>query len=485
MGETSDYLAIDLGAESGRGVLGRFDGERLALEEVHRFPNGPVRMLDTLHWDLPRLYDEVKTALRKAGAARPGIEGVGVDTWGVDFGLVGRGDTLLGNPVHYRDARTEGMMERAFARVPRERIYEITGLQFMPFNSVFQLLALKESGSPLLDAAETMLMMPDLFHYWFTGRKACEYSDASTSQFLNPRTRSWAAGLLDKLGLPSHICAEIVQPGTKLAAMLPEVAEECGSGPMAVIAPASHDTGSAVAAVPTAGGDWAYCSSGTWSLMGVETPQPYITGETLARNYTNEGGVFGTTRLLKNICGMWLLEECRREWSRQGIETGYDELRASAQADAPFRSVIDVDDALFVAPGGMPQRIADYCRGTNQPVPETPGQFARAIFESLALKYRMVIDDLAAITGRRAQTLHVVGGGSQSQLLNQFAADACQRPVVTGPVEATAMGNLLTQIRADGELDSLGEMRAVVRASSRVQHYEPGNWNEAAIRFTD
>lgn len=483
MAQTENYLAIDLGAESGRVMLGAFDGERLTLAEQHRFRNPGLRALEGLHWDVLRLFDEMKQGVRKAAAHKP--VSLGVDTWGVDYALLDRDGVLVGNPYHYRDSRTNGVMARAFEVVRREEIFRETGLQFMEINTLYQLYSMK--GSAALDSAATLLMMPDLFHYWFTGRKTCEYSDASTSQFLNPRTRNWATGLLEKLGLPSRICTEIVQPGTKLGAMLREVAEECGSGPMAVIAPASHDTGSAVAAVPTAGGDWAYCSSGTWSLVGVETPQPYITDETLARNYTNEGGVFGTTRLLKNICGMWLLEECRREWSRQGIETGYDELLASAQADAPFRSVIDVDDASFVAPGGMPQRIADYCRGTNQPVPETPGQFARTIFESLALKYRMVIDDLAAITGRRAQTLHVVGGGSQNTLLCQYTADACGIPVVAGPVEATAMGNILMQAMAMGRLAGPSEIREVVRRSAVLTTYEPVGshdaWADAAGRL--
>jgi rhamnulokinase len=493
MGKTSDYLAVDLGAESGRGVIGRFDGERLALEEVHRFSNGPVRMLDTLHWDLPRLFDEVKAALRKAGAAGPGLDGVGVDTWGVDFGLVGRGDTLLGNPVHYRDARTEGMIEAACRLVPRERIYEVTGLQFLPFNTVFQLLALKTAGSPLLEVAETLLMMPDLFGWLLTGRRAGERTDASTTQLLDPRAGTWSDELCAGLGLPRRILPEVIEPGTELGPLRKSVAEEVGIAALSVLAPGTHDTASAVAAVPavgtgTAGGppDWCYLSSGTWSLLGVEVPRPIIDATTLRYNFTNEGGVAGTTRLLKNIMGLWLVQECRRTWARAGRELSYDELLGRAAAAPPFAALVDPDDLSFLAPGDMPARLAAFCARTGQPAPADDGAFVRCALESLALKYRGTIERLEEILGAAIRTIHVVGGGSRNALLCQFTADACKRPVHAGPVEATAAGNVLMQAMGRRRIGSLAEARAVVARSFPVTVYEPRDpaaWDAAAGRF--
>lgn len=482
MASTENYVAVDLGAGSGRVVLGSFDGERLALEELHRFPNPAVEVLGHLHWDALRLFSEMKEGLRKAAAHKP--VSLGVDTWGVDFALLDRGGSLVGNPFHYRDKRTNGMLAQALEVVSREEIFEHTGVQFMEINSLYQLLSMK--GAAALDAAETLLMMPDLFHYWFTGVRACEYCDATTTQFFDPRKRAWAAPLLEKLGLPAHICAEIIEPGTRIGEMRGAVAKECGAGPMAVAAPASHDTGSAVAAVPAEAGDWAYLSSGTWSLLGVETPEPWVTPTALEKNFTNEGGVFGTTRLLKNVCGMWLLEECRREWARQGAATDYAQLCRGAEACEPFRSLIDVNDPVFTAPGDMPARIRAWCIESGQPAPETPGQFARTIFESLALKYRSVLQDLAEITGRAPQTLHVVGGGSQNALLCQYAADAAGIPAVAGPVEATAAGNVLLQAVAAGRIAGRAEAREVVRRSFEPKRCEPSPdgaaWAEAAAR---
>ncbi|MBV8267260.1 MAG: rhamnulokinase [Planctomycetaceae bacterium] len=495
MATTSDYLALDLGAESGRGLLGKFDGERLTLEEVHRFPNGPVRMLQTLHWDLPRLFDEIKTALRKAGAANPGLDGVGVDTWGVDFGLVGRGDTLLGNPVHYRDARTEGMMEAAFRRVPRERIYEVTGLQFLPFNTAYQLLALRRAGSPLLEAAETLLMMPDLFAWLLTGRRVGERTDASTTQLLDPRSGTWSDALCRGLDLPREVLPELIEPGTEIGPMLRSVADEVGiAAGLTVLAPGTHDTASAVAAVPavgpsaTAGGppDWCYLSSGTWSLLGVEVPRPVITAETLRYNLTNEGGVAGTTRLLKNIMGLWLVQECRRTWARAGRDLSYEELIPRAEAAMPFAALVDPDDATFLTPGDMPARLAAFCIRTGQTPPADEGAFVRCALESLALKYRATIGQLETILGTTIRTIHVVGGGTRNALLCQFTADACGRLVHAGPVEATAVGNVLLQAMARGRIASLADARAIVARSFPVTVYEPraaGVWDEAAGRF--
>jgi rhamnulokinase len=497
---TSDYLALDLGAESGRGLLGRFDGERLSLDEVHRFPNGPVKMLDTLHWDLPRLWDEMKAALRKAAVlAGARLDGVGVDTWGVDFGLVGRGDTLLGNPVHYRDARTEGMIDEAVKLVPRERIYEVTGLQFLPFNTVYQLLAMRRANSPLLDAAETLLMMPDLFGWLLTGRRAGERTDCSTTQLLDPRTGSWSDELCEALGLPRAILPELIDPGTVLGPLRPSVAEEVGlgvsgDGALTVIAPATHDTASAVAAVPArtsvtdpnAPPDWCYLSSGTWSLLGVEVPRPVITSESRRWNFTNEGGVAGTTRLLKNIMGLWLVQECRRTWARGGREWSYEELVAEASASPAFAALVDPDDPSFLHPGDMPARLAAACKKSGQPAPADVGGFVRCAMESLALKYRWAVERLEQMLGTTIRTIHVVGGGSRNALLCQFTADACARPVHAGPVEATAAGNVLLQMMARDKLATLADARAVVARSFPVTVYDPQNtaaWEDAAGRF--
>jgi rhamnulokinase len=481
--QTENYLAIDLGAESGRAMLGCFDGERLSLEEVHRFPNPGIRILGSLHWDVLRLFEEMKDGLRQAASRKP--VSLGVDTWGVDFALLDRTGALLGNPYHYRDSRTNGALARALEIVPRNEIFDDTGLQFMEINTLFQLFSMK--GSPALDSAATFLMMPDLFHYWFTGRCACERTDATTTQFFDPQKNAWATALLARLGLPTGIFPEIVPPGTVLGALDGGVARECGLEGTSVVAPASHDTGSAVAAVPASGDDWAFLSSGTWSLLGVEVAQPYVTRAVLERNFTNEGGVGGTTRLLKNICGMWLLEECRREWARDGIDVTYEKLLTDAGQQPAFRSLLEVNDPVFVAPGGMPARIAEYCRRTGQPAPETPGAFVRAIFESLALAYRRVLGELEAITGRRVRTLHVVGGGSRNEIVCQYAADAAGVEVVAGPVEATSLGNLLVQAMASGRISGVAEGRELIRRSFQPRTYQPGgdgpNWAQAAARL--
>jgi rhamnulokinase len=356
----------------------------------------------------------------------------------------------------------------------------------MEINTLFQLFSMK--ATPALESAATFLMMPDLFHYWFTGRKASEFTDATTTQFYDPRKNNWATGLLEKLGLPTAIYPEVVPPGTVWGELNRQTAQDCAIDRLSVVAPACHDTGSAVAAVPAAGGDWAFLSSGTWSLLGVEVPQPYVSDVVLERNFTNEGGVWGTTRLLKNLCGMWLLEECRREWARQGIETSYGKLLAEAQQQTAFRSLLNVNDPSFVAPGNMPNRIADFCRRTRQPVPESAGAYARAIFESLALAYRLVLDDLAVITGRRAQTLHIVGGGSQNEMLCQYAADATGMQLVAGPVEATSLGNVLLQAMAMGRVSGGGQLREIVSRSFQPKTYTPGRekdaWQDAAARLT-
>jgi rhamnulokinase len=486
MSATKKLLAFDLGAESGRGLLGLFDGEKLGLDVIHRFPNGPVQTLDTMHWDVLRLFSEMQAAMRKAAAEHGDIAGIGVDTWGVDFALLGRDGHLLGNPRHYRDPHTENILDEAFRKVPKLDVFRQTGIQFMRFNTIFQLLALARDRSPLLDAAQTLLFMPDLFHYWFTGIKANEYTDASTGQMLDPFTRGWARDLIRAFGLPERILGTLVQPGTVLGPLRTTVASATGLSPVPVIAPATHDTAAAVAAVPADGTSWAYISSGTWSLMGVEIPAPLVNDETLAINFTNEGGVNGTIRLLKNIMGLWLVQECRRTWERAGRNYTYEELMRLAEAAPPFVSLVDPDDASFYLPASMPAALAEFCKKTGQPATAEPGAIVRCALESLALRYRWVLERLEELTGKRLDTIHIVGGGSQNTLLCQLTADCCNRAVVAGPVEATAIGNVLTQAIGLGLLASLADARAVVRRSFEVRSFSPRNserWGEAYERF--
>jgi rhamnulokinase len=479
-------LAFDLGAESGRGVVGSFDGNRLELDVVHRFANGPVRLLDALHWDVLFLYQEMLSALRKAASVHGAIGSIGVDSWGVDFGLLSRGGILLGNPRHYRDPHTEGILEAAFQKVGRADIYRRTGLQFMRFNTLFQLLALQRDRSPLLENAEDILLISDLFHYFFTGNKTVEFTNASTSQMLDPTTRGWAVDIVEAFGLPKKILGTLVQPGTKLGTLRSSVARDVGVVSMPVVAPATHDTGSAVAAVPAQGESWAFISSGTWSLMGVELSAPCLTEKALAYNFTNEGGVDGTTRFLKNIMGLWLVQECRRSWERAGTTYDYDTLARLAREATPLRSLVNPDDASFLLPTDMPAAIADYCHRTGQPAPSDPGAFVRCTLESLALKYRWVLECMEELHGRAFAAIHVVGGGCQNQLLCQLTADACKRPVLAGPVEATAIGNLLMQARGLGLVGTLAESREIVRRSFEVKTYEPKthtDWDEPYARF--
>ncbi len=486
------FLAIDLGAESGRVVAGMFDGERVRLEEVSRFSNGPVGVMGHLHWDVLRLWNDIKAGLAKA-AQRYGrhIAGIGLDTWGVDFGLLDANDELLGNPYHYRDSRTEGMMERAFERVSREAIFEATVIQFLQLNTLIQLVAMVEAQSPTLDVAQTLLMMPDLLNFWLTGRKANEFSDATTSQCYDPRADTWAYAMLEKLGIPTRIFRDgagdrIVPPGTVLGTLLPSVAEEVGLGAVPVIAPATHDTGSAVAAVPMDPANAIYLSSGTWSLMGVESKVPIINAEMLAYNFTNEGGVDGTFRVLTNIMGLWLVQECRREWQRTGEDYDYGEMVEMAAAAPAFGSLIFPGDSRFFAPGDMSLRIQAFCRETGQAVPETKGAVLRCALESLALEYRRMAERLDALTGKRLGTIHIIGGGAKNELLDQFAADAIGRTVVAGPVEATALGNVLVQAVALGHIDSIAAGREVVARSFELKTFAPRDtaaWDAAYRRY--
>lgn len=486
MAASKKILAFDLGAESGRGLIGAFDGERLQLEVVHRFPNGAVQTLDTLHWDVLRLYGEMVTGLRKAAAEHGTLASIGVDTWGVDFALLGRDGTLLGNPRHYRDPHTETIMEEAFQQVPKAEIFRQTGIQFMRFNSLFQLLALRRARSPLLEMAQTLLFIPDLFHYWFTGLKVNEYTDASTSQLIQPESRSWARDLFARFELPDRILGTLVKPGTVLGPLRASVGAHTGLTGVPVIAPATHDTAAAVAGVPASGPSWAYISSGTWSLMGAEIAEPLTHEAVHAVNFTNEGGVGGTIRLLKNIMGLWLVQECRRSWERAGQEYSYETLMRLAAEAPPYLSLANPDDDTFILPADMPQAIADFCRRTGQPVPQGPGPIVRCALESLALRYRWVLERLEELVGRRLDTIHIVGGGCQNTLLCQLTADACNRTVRAGPVEATAIGNVLTQFLGLGLIKTLDEGRAIVRRSFEVITYEPRHpehWHEPYRRF--
>lgn len=482
----SQYLAFDLGAESGRAMLGTVTAERIELEELHRFPNTPVRVFQSLYWDTLRLWHEIQEGLRIAGRERRlDIRGVGVDTWGVDFGLLGADGALVDNPRHYRDHRNNGMVEKLFEVVPREEIFEQTGVQFMQLNSLCQLYAMKLAGSPALDCARTLLFMPDLFSYWLTGVARCEVTIASTSEFYNPREKKWAAELLDRFSLPKHILPEIVPAGSALAPMLESVATRAGFAiPPTVFASGSHDTASAVAAAPAEGNDWCYISSGTWSLQGAELDAPVINSSALKLNFTNEVGYGGKIRLLKNIAGLWLLQECRRAWALEGIQFTYEELARMAAEAQPFTAVIDPD--AFIEPGDMPRQIAEHCRFWKQEPPQRPPELARAILESLALRYRAVLESMEDLLGRRFRIIHIVGGGSRNRLLNQFVADCTGRVVVAGPAEATAIGNVLIQAMGSGELASHADARALVRRSFPLDTFEPGDrapWDHAYERY--
>jgi len=475
----TSYLACDLGAESGRVMLGRLAGARLELEELHRFPNAMVNLNGRLHWNVVQMLEEVKAGLRLC-AARGGAQSLGIDTWGVDFGLLDRDGELIGLPYCYRDARTDGAPEAFFQRVPRERVYELSGIQVMQINTLYQLYAAARDASPALEIAEALLLMPDLLTYLLTGHKQSEFTIATTSQLYNPRAGDWESELLEAAGIPRSLMQPIVSPGTAVGPLLPAVAQEVGAQ-IPVIAVGSHDTASAVAAVPAEGQDWAYLSSGTWSLMGVESDAPLISPQTLALNLTNEGGVGGTFRVLKNIMGLWLLQQCRKEWGAE-----YGELLASAEEVTPFRTLIYPDTPEFLNPPSMTEVIAAFCRRTRQKPPGTPAAFTRAILEGLALRYRMVLEELRQVSSRPINRLHIIGGGARNRLLCQFAADATGLPVIAGPVEATAIGNVLVQAMAAGVVSSVAEMRRIVAQSFPLERYQPRAsqaWDEAYARF--
>ncbi len=484
------YLAVDLGAESGRVIAGLFNGHEIHLEELHRFPNGPVEVAGTRRWDLIGLWKEIQTGL-SAAAQRYGnrIISVGVDTWGVDYVLLTAKDQMLGQPYNYRDPRTDGILEHACTRVSRKDIFSATGLQFMPINTLYQVLSMQLKDPELLAMADKLLLIPDFFHWLLCGSKVVEFTNATTTQFFDPIRRNWAFDLLRKFEIPTKMLPEVVTPGTNLGKLRSDLAHSTGLGRIDVVAPPTHDTAAAVAAVPTdktGSANWAYISSGTWSLIGVEIQQAILSDEALRQNVTNEGGIDGTYRLLKNVMGLWLVQQCRQSFIKNGNTFDYSQLTYLASQAEPFRSFVQPNDPVFLNPDDMAAAIQSWCKTHKQPIPETEGQIVRCALESLALKYREILEGIEKLTGETIEVIHVVGGGCKNTLLNQFTANACGRPVIAGPTEATALGNVLIQARSAGKIGSLAEIRQVVRNSSELQTFEPqdiDSWDAAYRRY--
>ncbi len=482
-------LAIDLGASSGRGIIGKFDGEKLTLEENHRFASEPVTVAGSFNWDILRIFHEIKQAINKCALSEDrDIASIGIDTWGVDYGLLDKHGKLLTNPVHYRDDRTIGAQEESFKIFSKKDIYDITGIQFMNFNTLFQLYVEMRDNPELVAAADKLLFIPDLLNYFLTGVMQTEYTIASTGQLLDAKNRDWSKTLFDKFNIPSRLFTDIKMPGSVVGPLLPSLKAELGDINANVINVAAHDTASAVVAVPAKGEDFVYISSGTWSLMGTEIKEPIITDASYNYDFTNEGGYGRTIRFLKNIMGLWIEQESRRQWIREGKKYTFDELSDMAMASEPCRSLINPDAPDFVAPGNIPKRIQEYCARTGQPVPETVGQIIRTIFDSLALRYRWAVEAIDDMKGKKTPFINIVGGGTKEGPLCQFCADACNRPVYAGPVEATAIGNITVQAIAAGAIKDMAEARHVIRNSFEIKHYEPNAemtaiFDEAYERF--
>jgi len=480
---TKPYLAFDFGAESGRAILAHLQSGILTTEEVHRFPNEPVEYGGSLHWDVPRLWFEVRKVL--SGLEKHELAGIGVDAWGVDYALLGERGELLQNPYHYRDRRTQGVMEEVFRKVPKEEVYRATGIQFMPINTLYQLWAAKRDTPKIVAAAKHLVTIPDLFHYWLTGNPVCEFTNATTTQLVDPVRRTWATDLMQRLDLRPELPAPIVEPGSVVGSLLPGIAQNSALAGALVIAPACHDTGSAVAAI-SARDETAFLSSGTWSLVGTELDAPVITPEALRLNFTNEGGVNGTTRLLKNVMGLWMFQACRNSWIAVGHSYDYRDLIEMASREPAFVHLVDPDDESFLRAADMPAAIAQFCTKTHQPVPPCPGAYLRCVLESLALKYRLVLRSLEQVCQKHIEQIRVIGGGSKNRLLNQFTADATGRKVLAGPAEATALGNLAIQVLATGNAASLNEVRAIVDRSFPTEVFEPldtDHWDRQVERF--
>ena len=478
-------LAFDFGASSGRAIIGSLEDGKITLKEVHRFTNDPVKLGDTLYWDVLRLFHEIKQGIVKAKIAG-GFDSIGIDTWGVDFGLIDKEGRLLENPVHYRDLRTVGLVDESFKTIPKERLYNITGIQFMELNTLFQLISLRRQRPELLDRADKMLFMPDLFAYFLTGKMCSEYSIASTSQLIDISTRTWSKEILDGFGISESIFAPLVQPGTVLGNLSPEICEECGVESVPVISVCGHDTQSAITAVPCENGNFAFLSSGTWSLFGTELDEPIVNETSLNINITNEGGLGGKTGFLKNIIGLWLIQESRRQWQREGKDYSYADLEKLALAEKPFKCFIDPDAPEFVPQGNIPKRVQEFCKKTGQYVPESVGEIMRCIYESLAMKYRLTFEKLCECTGRDYPVIHVIGGGTKDGLLCRMTANSCDRTVKAGPIEATVMGNVAVQFMSDGTIGSINEARKTVAASEELKTYEPqdtAEWKAAYENF--
>jgi rhamnulokinase len=487
MSQKKVYLAVDLGAGSGRVLAGEFDGTRIELHELNRFDNTPIHLPSGWHWNIPALYQNILEGLKRAADTYGDRAiSIGIDTWGVDYGLFDKDGRMLGLPYQYRDSRTDGMIEAAFQKVPQEELYERTGVQFMFFNSIFQLLSDVENKNPALDAAEDILFIPDLLGYWLTGNKTQERSFASTTQLYNPKLKNWDYELIEKCGFPKKLFKTISDPGSVLGSLRDSVTSATGLTQTKVITVAGHDTASAVAAVPSKDKTPAFISSGTWSLMGLELPSPIINEQSFQDEFTNEIGVNDTVRFLKNICGLWLIQESRRDWLANGQDVPYGKMAALASEAEPFRSFINPDDPRFIEAGNMPKKIQDFCHETGQPIPETKGEIIRCIYESLALRYSQVWQSLMQHVDQTPNTLHIVGGGCQDNLLNQFAANAIGVTVAACPVEATGLGNIMTQMLADNAIDSVAEGRQIILNSSLVETFEPADqviWAEAKARF--
>lgn len=481
---TKRVLAFDFGASSGRAIIGCFDGDKITLEEVHRFSNDPVSVGGTVYWDVLRLFYEIKQGIIKAKIAG-GFDSIGIDTWGVDFGLIDSEGKLMENPVHYRDARTVGLVDEAFKTMPKEKLYGITGIQFMELNTLFQLISLKKYRPWMLERADKMLFMPDLFGYMLTGKMCAEYSIASTSQLIDLDKRTWSKEILDAFGIKDSVFAPLVQPGTVLGELSKEICEECGVDPVPVISVCGHDTQSAITSVPCEDGDFAFLSSGTWSLFGTELDKPIVNETSMNINITNEGGFDGSTGFLKNIIGLWLIQESRRQWKREGKEYSYADLEKLALAAEPFKCFIDPDAPEFVPHGNIPERVREFCRKTGQFVPETVGEIMRCIYESLAMKYRLTFEKLRECTERDYPVIHVIGGGTKDGLLCQMTANSCDRTVKAGPIEATVMGNVAVQLMSDGSVKNIGQARKIVAESSELKTFEPKDTDKWAGAYED
>lgn len=484
--ENKSFLAFDLGATSGRSILGTIEHGRLQMKELTRFPNQMLQIGKHFHWNIYSLFEHFKAALAAVKQEGVEISSIGIDTWGVDFALIAKDGIILGAPYAYRDPHTQGIPEKFFEIVSREKVYGLTGIQVMNFNSLYQLFALKQNNSSLLEAASEMLFMPDALSYLLTGNKVVEYTIASTSQILNPITKQFESQLLEAAGVSPSILGPIVMPGHLIGTLTDELAEESELGKIPVIAVAGHDTGCAVAAVPAENENFAYLSSGTWSLMGIEVKDAIINDETFQLNFTNEGGIEGTTRFLKNITGMWLLEQCLKEWKKEGITYAYEKLVKMAESAPAFQSLIDPDHASFANPVCMTKAITEYCVVTGQTAPSNHAEFVRCIFESLSLKYKYVLGKIRGLAPFPIEKLHVIGGGSKNSLLNQWTANALGIPVIAGPSEATAIGNIMIQAKAAGCVDSHAEMRRIIRESIHLEEFEPKNsseWEAAYQKF--